>query len=830
VPDTPPPTADNGREKSKKKNRQFYCVQLTWSIRDKPSKAEQYIAQAKAQVAAESEKEAMQQQSFEDNGGGGGAPDRNRSPMLRTKQIVRRARSESGVDPSLKDDRDGGGHGGQEQSHPPKLPPAMKRKIVKGASHPSGIDRDGGGRDEQHAAADILFEAAGPHKHYKHQIEKHTRDQQKSAEESQKVKEILTRREMYQRTRKRVIQGTKVAAVGTVATTLGLVTAGAAVPAVALVVFGITAAAGGSGAMVGSRVFDKAQKKYDEHRSHKSFHLLIGAATYEEAMKWKLAMEYVIKELVNESDECSKEVGQEWSLHQCLSFGDQEGGDNGDVTSVANALSSGFSSPIAPKTSPKSGPDGATIIGGTENTTCHDMTPKWVPIQGGGMALWGIIGALGGGGGNLRIYREELPVGSPYDPYPTYSSPWFFSQPQTSAFPTIPKLGLGLSGQPFPPFKSSVGLKSTSLDAFMCLMCSGRIHNDEEFSGSGNGAGGGIPLPNSGQIASFRVLETIDDHNDVIHLVFRPLYLFPSWTAPRDFVLWRFWKYEDDGTYQICYESGEHRDCPRIQGYVRGVMHSVYTIAPLKWKKKRGAIDGGSLGATTSSVSSNLSGRPNLMNEECLLSLVVQIDPKGWVASTSSIPFFRNQGYGDAFAIMALHQMLDVKEVLDTMRFVAVPMDGTHNTSFDEPYSGRRGGKPPKRLSSNGKAGSSDFQRANTRHVRNTVGGGAARGRAGTCQRQQPHLPITEAYFSGDVSDEDAEYEFKYSGVHNLRSADRYLQLPPSANNDVDIRVYGAHLSEPVGKVQLESARDRVSVSRRQSDLSSISSIPPPTM
>jgi hypothetical protein len=93
-----------------------------------------------------------------------------------------------------------------------------------------------------------------------------------------------------------------------------------------------------------------------------------------------------------------------------------------------------------------------------------------------------------------------------------------------------------------------------------------------------------------------------------------------------------------------------------------------------------------------------------------------------------------------------------------------------------------------------------------------------------------------DAYFSGgDVSDEDAEYEF--SGVHELRSADRYHQFPPSANSDVDIRVYGAHLSEPVGlnmsrigNVQLESAKERVSVSKRQSDLSSISSIPPPTM
>jgi hypothetical protein len=435
------------------------------------------------------------------------------------------------------------------------------------------------------------------------------------------------------------------------------------------------------------------------------------------------------------------------------------------------------------------------------------------------MALWGILGALGGGGGNLRIYREELSSGSPYNPYPAYSSPWLFSQPPTSAFPTIPKLGLGLSGQPFPPFKASVALKSTSLDAFMCLMCSGRIHNDEEFNGIRNGAGGEIPLPNSGQIASFRVVETIDDHMDVINLVFRPLYLFPSWTAPRDFVLYRFWKYDDDGTYQICLDSGEHRDCPRIQGYVRGEMHSVYTIAPLKWKKKRGTTDGGSSGATTSSASSNLSGRPNLMNEECLLSLVVQIDPKGWVPSTSSIPFFRSQGYGDAFAIMALHQMLDVKETLDAIRFVAVPMDSTHNTSFFEPHNGQREWKHPTRLLVNGKAGSGDFHRANTRQVRNVAGGGVARGRAGNGQRQQPFLPKMEACFSGDASEEDAEYDLKHSGVYELFSADQYRQLPPSANNDVDVRVGGAHESERVDANMITTP-----------DLSSISTIPPPTM
>jgi hypothetical protein len=807
-----PTTSIDGREKSKKKKRQFYCVQLTWSIKEKPSKAEQVIAQAKAQVAAEREKEAMQQQQqqiavfqtaspkLEDGGGGGEVQDNNnnmngsRSPMLqRTKQLVRRAKSEScvpagsararppavlTVDDSENDCIGGGDSVHGRQLHPPTNPPAVKQTITKGVSQPSALSSES-------QAADPPFEA-GPHKHYKHQIEKRTRDQQKSAEESQKVKELLTRREMYQRTKKRMIQGTKVAAVGTVAVTTGLLTAGAAAPAIALVVFGITAAAGGSGAMVGSKVFDKAQKRYDEYRSQKSFHLLIGASTYEEAMKWKLAIEYVINELANESDEGSGDVDQPGWITRQPSLGEHEGGDYCEGPA------------FAPKISPKIGTNGAMVDYASKNSPCHDTTPKWVPIQSGGMALWG----LGGGGGNLRIHREELYGRSPYYPFPAYFGSWFSSQQQTSSFTTIPELGLGLSDQPFPPFKASMEVKSTSLDAFMCLMCSGRMPNEDLYD-SGNGNGGGAP--NSGQIASFRVLETIDDHMDVIHLVFRPLYLFPSWTAPRDFVLFRFWKYDDDGTYQICYDSGEHRDCPEVQGYVRGEMHSVYTIAPLKWKKKRAATDGGSLGATTTSASSKPSVRPNILNEECLLSLVVQINPKGWVPSTAYIPFFRNQGYGDAFAIMALHQMLDIKEALNSARFVAVPMDVTHYTSLDEPHGARMGSwKLPKRLLASGKPGSSEFYKAHTRQVRNIAAGGAMRARAESGQ--------WHPFFSFD---EDAGHNSKFSGVNELNPADQYNMLLPSTNNDVNAPIDGAHLSANKS---------------RKSDLSSISTIPPPTM
>eukprot|EP00571_Detonula_confervacea_P003365 CAMPEP_0172325374 /NCGR_PEP_ID=MMETSP1058-20130122/53837_1 /TAXON_ID=83371 /ORGANISM="Detonula confervacea, Strain CCMP 353" /LENGTH=1269 /DNA_ID=CAMNT_0013041897 /DNA_START=65 /DNA_END=3874 /DNA_ORIENTATION=- len=860
--------------KSKKKRRQFYCVQVTWPINNKPSKDVKSFFQAKAQVAAESENEAMIQQqqlglqevthSFEDNATAGMNNNGNKSPILRPKHLIhRRSKSESAKHNQQPAARN------TIESLPPNLcPPNL---CADDHHDDNGHDTNGNNGHEQLRPAlllpapksnnDINHET-GLHKHYKHQIEKHTRDQQKSAEELQKVMQLLSRKaDSHKKTKKRVIQGTKVAAVSTAAITAGVLTAGIGLAA-GLVFVGITAAAGGSGAVVGSKVLDKAWGKYALRKSQKltqkSFHLIIGSGTYEEAMKWKMAMEQVIKELVEESDEEGNEVGEEWRIKQCFSGSAAEDGGADNITTATLTSPAALSAPLSPKMSMmvrnnNEHPTPTNMNGSmagiihsnngsniNENAThYHDMTPKWVPIQGGGMALWGILGALGGGGGNLRIYREERSGPTPYHSYS--SAEWLFSQPPvTSAFPTMPRFrpDVGLAGQPFPPFKASIALKANSLDAFMCLMCSGRIHNDEEFnlSGGGNGAvsGNRIPVvvPNSGQIASFRIIETMDDHMDVIHLVFRPIYLFPSWTAPRDFVLYRFWKYDDDGTYHICFDSGQHRDCQPVPGYVRGEMHSVYTIAPLKPKKKRGTATAG----TTATAATNVGGshkkppssaagssnRPNLMNEECLLSHVVQIDPRGWVPTTSSLPFLRNQGYGDAYAIMALHQMLDVKEALDSARFVAVPMDGTQNTAFGVGQGGRRAKLPRRLLANSNKDGGvgGSVQRVGIRPMQNTSCGLTRGGSGGGQQQQQIYMPTLETSESGDgfEDDDEADYDFRLpagSSARELFSADGYHQSPPlgasssTMNNNVNVHIDNGDESS-------------------QQSLSKISSCPPP--
>jgi hypothetical protein len=233
-----------------------------------------------------------------------------------------------------------------------------------------------------------------------------------------------------------------------------------------------------------------------------------------------------------------------------------------------------------------------------QKTVHFEHAAQWWPLQGGWATF--LTGAPG-----LRIFREERTA---------------------------------LDGKPG-PLKSQLVLPCSALDAFLCLMSYGRLSPGE------------IPV---GQRSCFRTLESIDDNTDVIHLTTMPIYLFPSWTTPRDFVLYRYWRHEEDGTFVVCYESIQHKDCPPSSDYCRGELHQVFTIAPHKRSYKRKA-------ANTS---------------ESYMTAWVQVDPKGWVPTTPC-SFFSNQGYGDAFAVAALTHLLDIRDAIDQDRFVPVALDNT---------------------------------------------------------------------------------------------------------------------------------------------------------
>eukprot|EP00246_Nothoceros_aenigmaticus_P004620 TRINITY_DN16220_c0_g1_i1.p1 TRINITY_DN16220_c0_g1~~TRINITY_DN16220_c0_g1_i1.p1 ORF type:complete len:732 (+),score=134.56 TRINITY_DN16220_c0_g1_i1:125-2320(+) len=78
-----------------------------------------------------------------------------------------------------------------------------------------------------------------------------------------------------------------------------------------------------------------------------------------------------------------------------------------------------------------------------------------------------------------------------------------------------------------------------------------------------------------------KVIERVDGHTDIIHEQYNS-----SWISckmrPRDLLLVRYWRREDDGSYAILYRSVEHEKCPPQQGFKRAWLKSGgYVISPL---------------------------------------------------------------------------------------------------------------------------------------------------------------------------------------------------------------------------------------------------------
>jgi hypothetical protein len=87
----------------------------------------------------------------------------------------------------------------------------------------------------------------------------------------------------------------------------------------------------------------------------------------------------------------------------------------------------------------------------------------------------------------------------------------------------------------------------------------------------------------TGVIKSIRVVETINNCTDIIHVILEPIFVYPTWTAPRDFCLMRYWKHDRaGGSSVVCLDSTYHHDCPLLVGHIRADLHAVYTISPPK--------------------------------------------------------------------------------------------------------------------------------------------------------------------------------------------------------------------------------------------------------
>jgi hypothetical protein len=157
------------------------------------------------------------------------------------------------------------------------------------------------------------------------------------------------------------------------------------------------------------------------------------------------------------------------------------------------------------------------------------------------------------------------------------------------------------------------------------------------------------PLCRTGSVKSIRIVESINNYTDVVHIVLDAAYTFPTWTAPRDLCLMRYWKHNtSDGSYVVCLDSTFHLDCPLVAGHVRADLHAVYLISPPK-------LGGGQ------------DGEYDDEHTECMLTFIAQMDPRGWI--------WRRFGYQHEVLTKLMLHVLDVRDALDTERFVQVHFD-----------------------------------------------------------------------------------------------------------------------------------------------------------
>jgi len=430
-------------------------------------------------------------------------------------------------------------------------------------------------------------------------------------DEPQKIIAALeeVKKARYKKMQRKIVKsGGLVAATGALVTTTVLT--GGLNLATLLTVIGISAAAGTSGA-VASRTFLRSKQL--------GWTLRLAAMTLEDAQRWRNA---IMNAIASDSDDDT--ISERASEADTPAFG----GTWANLFALSGRNPASVFIPNAPSLASDEG----SYIGRHRSSAYAHSGTTWKPMTSGWTSLLG-VGSTG-----LRVFEEEDVL------VDAGTNPRF--KGTKSNFSQL----ISVKGSS-PLLKAQIVLDSNPVDAFMCLMSYNQVRcrTDEELA------------PASSQWSSFRVVESLDDHTDIIHLVFRPLFLFPSWTTPRDFCIMRYWRLDDDGCYVLFYEPVKHRECPPNPNYVRGEMHGVYTIAPLKEKVARQSWENRHL-------------RMKDESSQCMLIHMVQTDPKGWIP-TMKLPFLANQKYSDAFGVSSLLQILDLQDALASERFVSVSVE-----------------------------------------------------------------------------------------------------------------------------------------------------------
>jgi hypothetical protein len=155
------------------------------------------------------------------------------------------------------------------------------------------------------------------------------------------------------------------------------------------------------------------------------------------------------------------------------------------------------------------------------------------------------------------------------------------------------------------------------------------------------------PACRTGSINSIQVIEVVDNYTDIVHIVLDPVYLYPTWTSPRDLCLIRYWRHNSDGSYVVCWDSTFHQDCPVVTSYIRADIHAAYLICPPKYEE----FDD--------------------IHVECMLSFIAEFDPKGWI--------WRSLGYQSKMLDNLMMYVLDIRDAVDNDRFIQAHLDTSNS-------------------------------------------------------------------------------------------------------------------------------------------------------
>ncbi|CAK4631368.1 unnamed protein product [Aphanomyces euteiches] len=138
-----------------------------------------------------------------------------------------------------------------------------------------------------------------------------------------------------------------------------------------------------------------------------------------------------------------------------------------------------------------------------------------------------------------------------------------------------------------------------------------------------------------------KMVASVDRHTDVVHWELQPIYLWPVVVEQRDFCLMRYWRRLTNGSYVVWMHSTTYKDCP-------------------SGKCIRGDLKGGGFVITPP--------RSDADDTSCLVTFVVQMNPRGWLDSTIAT----HLSYFQSYHVALLDMLVDLKAAFHASTYLRV--------------------------------------------------------------------------------------------------------------------------------------------------------------